>query len=99
MFSGADAPWHWLILAILVIALFGYKKLPDAARSLGRSLRIFKTEIKGMSEDDAARAAAKAEVVPPAALPPQTTPPAGAAPPSESVERPVESPAAPAAPE
>jgi sec-independent protein translocase protein TatA len=66
MFSGADAPWHWLIIAILVIALFGYKKLPDAARSLGRSMRIFKTEIKGMSEDDAARAAAKAEIVPPA---------------------------------
>jgi sec-independent protein translocase protein TatA len=57
MFSGADAPWHWLILIILVVALFGYKKLPDAARSLGRSMRIFKTEIKGMTEDDAAREA------------------------------------------
>ena len=52
---GLDAPWHWVLLAIVVIALFGYKKLPDAARSLGRSLRIFKTEIKGMSEDDKAR--------------------------------------------
>ena len=49
---GFDAPWHWVVLAILVIALFGYKKLPDAARSLGRSLRIFKTEIKGMKDDD-----------------------------------------------
>ncbi|WP_375475400.1 Sec-independent protein translocase subunit TatA [uncultured Jatrophihabitans sp.] len=57
--GGWDAPWHWVILAIVVIALFGYKKLPDASRSLGRSLRIFKTEIKGMSEDDKARAAAK----------------------------------------
>jgi sec-independent protein translocase protein TatA len=83
MFSGADAPWHWLILAIVVVALFGYKKLPDAARSLGRSMRIFKTEIKGMSEDDAARAATKAEIVPP-------TPPA--TPPSEVTERPVEAP-------
>ena len=53
---GWDAPWHWVVLAIVVIALFGYKKLPDAARSLGRSLRIFKTEIKGMGEDDKARA-------------------------------------------
>jgi sec-independent protein translocase protein TatA len=52
---GWDAPWHWVVLAIIVIALFGYKKLPDAARSLGRSLRIFKTEIKGMNQDDAAR--------------------------------------------
>ncbi|MDP9092789.1 MAG: Sec-independent protein translocase subunit TatA [Actinomycetota bacterium] len=65
MFSGADAPWHWFILVIVVVALFGYKRLPDAARSLGRSMRIFKTEIKGMTEDDAARAATKAEIVAP----------------------------------
>ncbi len=52
---GWDAPWHWVILAVIVIALFGYKKLPDASRSLGKSLRIFKTEIKGMSDDDRAR--------------------------------------------
>ncbi len=32
--------------------LFGYKKLPDASRSLGRSLRIFKGEMKGMKDDD-----------------------------------------------
>src|SRR3954468_2944775 len=56
---GWEAPWHWVIVAIIVIALFGYKKMPDAARSLGRSLRIFKTEIKGMSDDDKAREAAK----------------------------------------
>ena len=56
---GWDAPWHWVVLAILVIALFGYKKLPDAARSVGRSLRIFKTEIKGMGEDDKKRESAE----------------------------------------
>src|SRR3954464_4057376 len=39
-----------IVLAILL--LFGYKKLPDASRSLGRSLRIFKGEMKGMKEDD-----------------------------------------------
>jgi sec-independent protein translocase protein TatA len=55
--GGWDAPWHWVVLAILVIALFGYKKLPDAARSVGRSLRVFKTEMKGMREDDKARSA------------------------------------------
>src|SRR3954451_9607269 len=54
-----DAPWHWVVLAIVVIALFGYKRLPDAARSLGRSMRIFKTEVKGMGEDDKKRSAAK----------------------------------------
>jgi sec-independent protein translocase protein TatA len=39
-----------IILAILL--LFGYKKLPDASRSIGRSLRIFKGEMKGMKDDD-----------------------------------------------
>jgi sec-independent protein translocase protein TatA len=68
---GSTAPWHWIVLAIVVILLLGYKKLPDASRSLGRSLRIFKTEIKGMNEDDKARAAADqaAEPAAPKALP------------------------------
>ncbi|MGR7027296.1 Sec-independent protein translocase subunit TatA [Geodermatophilus sp. URMC 62] len=44
-----------IILAILL--LFGYKKLPDASRSLGRSLRIFKGEMKGMKDDDRSRPA------------------------------------------
>jgi sec-independent protein translocase protein TatA len=54
-----DSPWHWAVLAVVVAALFFSTKLPDAARSLGRSLRIFKTEIKGMADDDAARAKAR----------------------------------------
>ena len=45
-----------IILAVLL--LFGYKKLPDASRSLGRSMRIFKGEMKGMKEDDGPTAAA-----------------------------------------
>ena len=65
--GGWDAPWHWVVLAIIVIALFGYKKLPDASRAVGRSLRIFKTEIKGMTEDDKAREQAEQQ---PRALPP-----------------------------
>ncbi len=40
------------IIVLIVILLFGAKKLPDAARSLGRSARIFKSEIKEMSNDD-----------------------------------------------
>ena len=76
---GWDAPWHWIVLALVVIALFGYKKLPDASRSLGRSLRIFKTEIKGMTEDDKVRSDV---AVPPAVAPPATaqTPVAAPAP-------------------
>jgi sec-independent protein translocase protein TatA len=54
------SPGHLIVLAIVVAVLFfGWKQLPDMARSLGRSLRIFKTEIKGMGEDDKAREAAK----------------------------------------
>jgi sec-independent protein translocase protein TatA len=87
-----EAPWHWVVLALVVIALFGYKKLPDAARSLGRSLRIFRTEIKGMTEDDAARAAkAQPEIPAPAVSAPEIAPPAPTpAPPSADAEVPVE---------
>ena len=41
-----------LILALVAIILFGAKRLPDSARSLGRSLRIFKSEMKELNKDD-----------------------------------------------
>ena len=43
--SGALSPTHWLIIIGVLVVLFGAKKLPEAARGLGQSLRIFKTEI------------------------------------------------------
>lgn len=55
---GWESPSHWVIIAVVVVVLFGYKKLPEMSRSVGRSLRIFKTEMKGMGEDDSARGAA-----------------------------------------
>lgn len=45
-------PWHLLVLAVVFIVLFGAKRLPDSARSLGRSLRIFKSEVQEMKKDD-----------------------------------------------
>ncbi|ATL67704.1 Sec-independent protein translocase subunit TatA [Nocardia terpenica] len=45
---GTFGPTHWLIIALLVLVLFGAKRLPDAARGLGRSLRIFKSEMSEM---------------------------------------------------
>ncbi len=48
---GALRPVHILILILVVMVLFGYRKLPDAARSLGRSMRIFKSEVEEMKKD------------------------------------------------
>ncbi|HHU67506.1 Sec-independent protein translocase subunit TatA [Corynebacterium sp.] len=45
-------PTELIIIVVVLILLFGAKKLPDAARSLGRSMRIFKSEVKEMSNDD-----------------------------------------------
>jgi TatA/E family protein of Tat protein translocase len=45
-------PKEIIILLIVVLVLFGAKRLPDSARSLGRSMRIFKSEMKEMKADD-----------------------------------------------
>ncbi|MEU1603051.1 Sec-independent protein translocase subunit TatA [Micromonospora matsumotoense] len=49
---GALKPWHIAVLVVVLILLFGAKRLPDAARSLGRSLRIIKAETKSLADDD-----------------------------------------------
>jgi sec-independent protein translocase protein TatA len=49
-----DSPWKILIVAIVLIVLFGSKKLPHAARSLGQSMRILKKEVQGLHEDETA---------------------------------------------
>lgn len=51
MLSGIGTTEILLVLAVVVL-LFGAKKLPELARGSGRALRIFKTEIKGLSDDD-----------------------------------------------
>jgi sec-independent protein translocase protein TatA len=53
MFRQIGAPEIILILVVLVL-LFGAKRLPDVSRSLGRSMRIFKSEVKQMKDDDGA---------------------------------------------
>jgi sec-independent protein translocase protein TatA len=45
-------PSHILILLLVVLVLFGAKRLPDSARSLGKSMRIFKSELKEMKQED-----------------------------------------------
>lgn len=44
-------PQMWLLVILVVVILFGAKRLPDSARSLGRSLRIFKSEMKELNKD------------------------------------------------
>jgi sec-independent protein translocase protein TatA len=65
-----DSPWKILIVAVVIIVLFGSRKLPDAARSLGKSMRILKTEVQGMHNDDEPSAPVQASAVqaPPAQI-------------------------------
>ena len=70
--------WEWLIIIGVLVLLFGAKRLPEMARSVGQSARVFKGEMKGLKDDEGrntaqgapqsgTRPAAPAE---PAALPP-----------------------------
>jgi sec-independent protein translocase protein TatA len=93
-------PPELIIIAIVILALFGYKKLPDAARAVGRSARILKAETKGLRDDPAPRdleSRAEAEyrreatTPPPAATPtpPVTPTPAPSPQPYAEAPRPV----------
>jgi sec-independent protein translocase protein TatA len=70
--------WEWLIIVGVILLLFGAKRLPEMARSVGQSARVFRGEMKGMKSDDEARKATDqqtaeppaAQPAPPAALPP-----------------------------
>lgn len=45
------SPWHLIIVGAIFVMMFGAKRLPDAARSLGKSARILKTELKDMQDE------------------------------------------------
>jgi sec-independent protein translocase protein TatA len=83
---GEFSPWHIAIVALVFVVLFGARKLPDAARGIGQSLRIFKAEMKAGIDGDPKPAetpaqppstAQFAEPLPatPSAQPTVTTPP------------------------
>ncbi len=78
--------WHWLIILAVFILLFGAKKLPDAARGVGRSLRILKSEVSAMHDDEekakrptetdtSARYATPTQQITPAPIAPVSPPP------------------------
>jgi sec-independent protein translocase protein TatA len=84
-------PWHIILLVIVLLVLFGSKRLPDAARGLGRSLRIFKSEVKDLATDNSEQtatptptpsssAASPAPSTPPAQLQAAPAPPPPSAP-------------------
>lgn len=55
---GSLSAWHWLIIAAAFLVIFGAKRLPTAARSLGQSLRIFKSEVSQLHKETAPSGAA-----------------------------------------
>ncbi len=90
MGRGLFEGWHVVILIVVVVLLFGWKRMPDAARSLGRSMRIFKSEVGEMKNDGKASppSAASTDTVrgvtvqqPPTTAPQAPTPPTPPAPP------------------
>jgi sec-independent protein translocase protein TatA len=77
---GELRPWHIIVLLAVVFVLFGYKKLPDATRSLGRSLRILKTEVKSLHDDEPETAAEQAPTAPRAVEAPRAAVPEASSP-------------------
>ncbi|GCD93826.1 Sec-independent protein translocase subunit TatA [Embleya hyalina] len=61
-----------ILILVVVVLLFGAKRLPDTARALGRSLRILKSETKAMKEDGTAEAPASDKSAKTTEAPPRT---------------------------
>lgn len=64
MFGNAFSGWHLLILLAVVLLLFGAAKLPRLAQSVGQSMRLFKSEVKSMKEENEAPSSGLDEVAP-----------------------------------
>lgn len=52
MFRNGLEPWHIILLIVVLVLLFGSKKLPDMSKSVMRSMHIMKTEAKKLRDDD-----------------------------------------------
>ncbi|MCU1478914.1 MAG: tatA [Subtercola sp.] len=55
--------WHLIVILAIVLLLFGAPKLPGLARSVGQSMRIFKSEVKTMKTDDPSATAENASTI------------------------------------
>jgi sec-independent protein translocase protein TatA len=83
---GGLSPVHWAIVIVVVLLLFGSRKLPDMARGLGQSMRILKAETRGLQEDDKSHTA-RAESGEPAAPGSTASSPASSSAASSTPER------------
>ena len=52
LITGVPGGWELVLIVLVILLLFGAKKLPELARGSGRALRIFKAETKGLADDD-----------------------------------------------
>ncbi|OLE24240.1 MAG: Sec-independent protein translocase TatA [Catenulispora sp. 13_1_20CM_3_70_7] len=79
-------PWHLIVLLVILFLLFGAKRMPDMARSVGQSLRIFKSEMRqGQKEtEEVSREAREAARVTPAV---ETTATTAAAPAADAAQK------------
>jgi sec-independent protein translocase protein TatA len=100
---GLDNPLHILILLVVVLLVFGAKRLPEIGRSLGEGMRGFKDSISGESQQNTSLTSAP-PAAPPVAAPPVAAPPVAApasvappAPPTVAPAVPVEDAASPSA--
>ena len=68
---GALSPWHWLVVLVIVLLLFGPKKLPEVGKGLGQAIRGFKEGLSGKDEEGKEKPSADA---PTEDKPPQSKP-------------------------
>jgi sec-independent protein translocase protein TatA len=82
-------PWHIVVLIIVLILVFGAGTLPDIARSIGQSLKVFKKEVSELREDGPTGAAGTAAPPPVSPSTSASASPAAEPPPSAAASPPV----------
>ena len=80
--------WHIILVIAVLLLLFGARRLPEGARALGRSLRIFKSEMRGMNDDEVAAQAAQSQQATEPSPQPAALNPAGPPPPAAVASQP-----------
>lgn len=71
---GALQPWHWIVLLVIVLLLFGSTRLPGLAKSIGQSMKIFKSEIEDLRDDKGKNASVADTTAGPTVTAPPVTP-------------------------